>query len=1322
MKKLLSLMLSFLLVFTLAGAVFATDTASTEDITESTVTFPLNTNTVADYSHAWGAQCSTNYITLQRNNQYVEYTVNTQKAGKYYISVNSGGRQDGVYLSVSVNGMAQIAKGMFKNTGGYQTWADQVLGVVTLSAGANVIRFTNPPGSTDATVIKSFTLIEYSDHITADSTTFQINQNTVSASGAVDKYDWCMTLWESGCVEYTLLTEQMGDYFFSVEEAVNTTGVKMSVSVNGTEQISETLADGTGYGTFRNELLGVISLECGKNVIQITNSSNMSCGIVAKNFTLTKTKEDITSDPMEFALNNQTVDLTHADAGNSSSSYATMQRGQYFAYTVNTTKEQTYLLTYTCGTSGAATKMTVSVNGMVALNEAPLADTESYSTRLPHELGIITLKPGPNVIQFQSVGGATVSTKFSLAKKRATYEIPVNEDNITSFQIGTDDSGWHTSDSTKCMIMCGTGANISTNAWVEKEVNVLEAGWYGITVNAGTTEDFIVRVSAGGVAVEGSIANTGAYGTFADHYIGMLYLEEGAQIVRLEAVNKVGFVTSFAIGDLQFDLSESKTSKSIDIDKGTVAYSGYGESGDGDLGDWYMNLRGAKTFSVTVSAEKAICYQLLANYGTNADNQVITVNVNGYEQISGKVLENNGSYTDTSVKRNLGVVNLNIGINEITFSLASGGDAIVMDSISLEQTDSFQNGSFTAWAQEGRVANVNFTGDNGGYYLASGTKCSTMREGTWLEFHVYTERERYVNMSTRAASSTTCVFSLSVNGTVEMSKESAGVISGSYVEFEEHNFECLIHIPAGYSTLRVTLNSGGVNAEKFMFTEASANEVMLLDFGLETNEGARLPYVIKQGFTGYATAELLKLGDSEGIVKLIIAQYANDTSLVDVNVMEIDLATMPGSTAITYKAPLTYKAGGGYVKGFIMDGETYEPLEVSERVDHTDIFADVAEAAMNETTAFTDATNVLNANGKYYSDHSIHDDKYDIDAIFYDSEVGNQSKVFAYIGVPKGATEENPVPAVVCVHGGAGIAFSEWVKLWNDKGYAAIAMTLTGDGPDATATSTDLHPYRGVHCWGNDAFLADYKSAAMYQNVLNVIRAHNVLRSYPGVDETKIGITGISWGGVTTTTTIGVDQRFLWAAPVYGAGYLDESETYFASYFTDADNTVAWDPANFAARSNVPTLFVNSDSDMHFSVNSTTKTAGVMDKAKISIHHKYGHDYTRGWGRPEIYTYADAMVNGTDPFMTFTSQTVTDNTLTACYTLPDNVSIASVSTYYITEDKLPYGGEITWNKITDYTDSGSSISVSVPEGATFVYASVTDSNGSVISTNYMPVK
>jgi len=46
------------------------------------------------------------------------------------------------------------------------------------------------------------------------------------------------------------------------------------------------------------------------------------------------------------------------------------------------------------------------------------------------------------------------------------------------------------------------------------------------------------------------------------------------------------------------------------------------------------------------------------------------------------------------------------------------------------------------------------------------------------------------------------------------------------------------------------------------------------------------------------------------------------------------------------------------------------------------------------------------------------------------------TRVFAYYGAPAG----KKLPAMVLVHGGGGTAFAEWVRIWNRRGYAAIAM------------------------------------------------------------------------------------------------------------------------------------------------------------------------------------------------------------------------------------------------------------------------------------------
>ena len=65
-----------------------------------------------------------------------------------------------------------------------------------------------------------------------------------------------------------------------------------------------------------------------------------------------------------------------------------------------------------------------------------------------------------------------------------------------------------------------------------------------------------------------------------------------------------------------------------------------------------------------------------------------------------------------------------------------------------------------------------------------------------------------------------------------------------------------------------------------------------------------------------------------------------------------------------------------------------------------------------------------------------------------------------------------------------------------------------------------------------------------YHAVADVILAHSLLRSMPEVDAGRIGITGISWGGYLTCVVSGLDDRFRFAVPVYGCGFLGDNSTW----------------------------------------------------------------------------------------------------------------------------------------------------------------------------------
>ena len=60
-------------------------------------------------------------------------------------------------------------------------------------------------------------------------------------------------------------------------------------------------------------------------------------------------------------------------------------------------------------------------------------------------------------------------------------------------------------------------------------------------------------------------------------------------------------------------------------------------------------------------------------------------------------------------------------------------------------------------------------------------------------------------------------------------------------------------------------------------------------------------------------------------------------------------------------------------------------------------------------------------------------------AVFLDGEDwrGRPTRFFAWYALPDGASATNRCPGVVLVHGGEGTAFDWWVRLWNERGYAA---------------------------------------------------------------------------------------------------------------------------------------------------------------------------------------------------------------------------------------------------------------------------------------------
>jgi dienelactone hydrolase len=239
--------------------------------------------------------------------------------------------------------------------------------------------------------------------------------------------------------------------------------------------------------------------------------------------------------------------------------------------------------------------------------------------------------------------------------------------------------------------------------------------------------------------------------------------------------------------------------------------------------------------------------------------------------------------------------------------------------------------------------------------------------------------------------------------------------------------------------------------------------------------------------------------------------------------------------------------------------------------------------------------------------------------VFYPGEPykGKPTRVFAYYAKPLIGSE--PYPAVLLVHGGGGKAFRAWAEHWAQRGYCALAMDLSGNGPngrleDGGPDQSDDTKFRDF----DDKTVRDMWT---YHAVGAVIRGHNLLRSLPEVDKDRIAITGISWGGYLTCIVAGLDDRLKAAVPVYGCGFLHENSFWKEPRFDKmgAERRTRWvdafDPSKYLPNVTCPILFLNGTNDFAYPLDSYQKCYELVKAPRtvsIRLRLQHGHVWTFG--------------------------------------------------------------------------------------------------------------
>lgn len=238
---------------------------------------------------------------------------------------------------------------------------------------------------------------------------------------------------------------------------------------------------------------------------------------------------------------------------------------------------------------------------------------------------------------------------------------------------------------------------------------------------------------------------------------------------------------------------------------------------------------------------------------------------------------------------------------------------------------------------------------------------------------------------------------------------------------------------------------------------------------------------------------------------------------------------------------------------------------------------------------------------------------------------GNPTEVYALFASPETLNPETaskpPYPGIVLLHGGGGQAYEDWVKLWAERGYAALAI----DQGSAENPSKAPGPPMGkqLQQWDKPA-----KDRWFYHAPANAILAHSLLRSLPEVASDQVALHGISWGGFVTTLAASLDFRFVCAVPVYGCGFLDEGSRWQKTFQRlpleqQQDWKQRWDPAAYLSESKVPFLLINGTEDPFFHYPAHRATAEALPNAKVKWQPELKHGHTPGWSVPEIFAFVD---------------------------------------------------------------------------------------------------
>jgi dienelactone hydrolase len=222
---------------------------------------------------------------------------------------------------------------------------------------------------------------------------------------------------------------------------------------------------------------------------------------------------------------------------------------------------------------------------------------------------------------------------------------------------------------------------------------------------------------------------------------------------------------------------------------------------------------------------------------------------------------------------------------------------------------------------------------------------------------------------------------------------------------------------------------------------------------------------------------------------------------------------------------------------------------------------------------------------------------------------GRSVRIFGYFSRPADPPPHS-VPGLLIVHGAGGYAVRERAEEAAARGYAALAIDLPGQGAGRGRSRSGGPDMTVTNLFRTSPRLQDNY---LYQSLLAARRGLTMLLDCPETDPKRLGIYGMSWGGVITLLTCATDRRVTAAVNLYGGGYLLDGSTWIEHIvaLTKSDRA-RWyqnfDPSLYVPLIRCPVLSITGTNDGCFWLPGFVQTqAGMNGQSRLLLLPNFNH-------------------------------------------------------------------------------------------------------------------